>query len=273
MKYWKDYICSFADLVGQRKKIDNTIYTFDIETTSYLLLNKKIYPAIEYQNFTKDEQEQCEFRSCMYEWTFSINEDVYYGRTWEELKIFIEKLEYYNPHKKILFIHNLAFEFQYIKSEFEFENVMARKSHKVMRAFFSDFNFELRCTYFMSNCKLEKLPDVFGLDLHKMVGDLDYTKIRTPVTKLTNKELGYCENDCLVIYKYIKRELETYKRVDKIPLTSTGHVRRELKELVEKDYDYKDRVYKAINTNPHVYNLLQDAFMGRIYSCKLDLCR
>lgn len=262
MKYWKNYICSFADLVGQRKKIDNTIYTFDIETTSYIILNKKIYPAIEYQNFTKDEQEQCEFRSCMYEWTFSINEYVYYGRTWEELKIFIEKLEYYNPHKKILFIHNLGFEFQYIKSEFDFENVMARKSHKVMRAFFSDFNFELRCTYFMSNCKLEKLPDVFGLDVHKMVGDLDYTKIRTPATKLTNKELGYCENDCLVIYKYIKRELETYKRVDKIPLTSTGHVRRELKELVEKDYDYKDRVYKAINTNPHIYNLLQDAFMG-----------
>lgn len=262
MKYYLDYYCSFADLVGKRKKIDNTIYTFDIETTSYIILNGKIYPAIEYQNFSKEEQEQCEFRSCMYEWTFSINEDVYYGRTWEQLKIFIDKLEYFNPHNKILFIHNLAFEFQYIKSIFDFEGVMARKSHKVMRAFFSNYNFELRCSYFMSNCKLEKLPEVFKLDVRKKVGDLDYTKIRTPITKLTEKELGYCESDCLVVYKYIKRELETYKRVDKIPLTSTGHVRRELKELVEKDYDYKDKVYKAINTNPHVYNLLQDAFMG-----------
>lgn len=262
MKFYTEYICSFADLVGQRKKIDNTIYTFDIETTSYIILNNKVYPAIEYQNLTKEEQEQCEFRSCMYEWTFSINDDVYYGRTWEQLEIFIDKIEYFNPHRKILFIHNLAFEFQYIKSIFDFEDVMARKSHKVMRAFFSNYNFELRCTYFMSNCKLEKLPEVFKLDVTKKVGDLDYSKIRTPATKLTKKELGYCESDCLVVYKYIKRELETYKRVDKIPLTSTGHVRRELKELVEKDYDYKDRVYKAINTNPHVYNLLQDAFMG-----------
>lgn len=262
MKFYTEYICSFADLVGQRKKIDNTIYTFDIETTSYIILNNKVYPAIEYQNLTKEEQEQCEFRSCMYEWTFSINDDVYYGRTWEQLELFIDKIEYFNPHRKILFIHNLAFEFQYIKSIFDFEDVMARKSHKVMRAFFSNYNFELRCTYFMSNCKLEKLPEVFKLDVSKKVGDLDYSKIRTPVTKLTKKELGYCESDCLVVYKYIKRELETYKRVDKIPLTSTGHVRRELKELIEKDYDYKDRVHKAINTNPHVYNLLQDAFMG-----------
>lgn len=262
MKFYTEYICSFADLVGQRKKIDNTIYTFDIETTSYIILNNNVYPAIEYQNLTKEEQEQCEFRSCMYEWTFSINDDVYYGRTWEQLEIFIDKIEYFNPHRKILFIHNLAFEFQYIKSIFDFEDVMARKSHKVMRAFFSNYNFELRCTYFMSNCKLEKLPEVFKLDVTKKVGDLDYSKIRTPATKLTKKELGYCESDCLVVYKYIKRELETYKRVDKIPLTSTGHVRRELKELIEKDYDYKDRVYKAINTNPHVYNLLQDAFMG-----------
>lgn len=262
MKFYTEYICSFADLVGQRKKIDNTIYTFDIETTSYIILNNKVYPAIEYQNLTKEEQEQCEFRSCMYEWTFSINDDVYYGRTWEQLEIFIDKIEYFNPHRKILFIHNLAFEFQYLKSIFDFEDVMARKSHKVMRAFFSNYNFELRCTYFMSNCKLEKLPEVFKLDVTKKVGDLDYSKIRTPATKLTKKELGYCESDCLVVYKYIKREIETYKRVDKIPLTSTGHVRRELKELVEKDYDYKDRVYKAINTNPHVYNLLQDAFMG-----------
>ena len=80
---------------------------------------------------------------------------------------------------------------------------------------------------------------------------------------------GYCENDCLVIYYYIKRELEKYERVDKIPLTSTGHVRRELKELVLKDYAYKRKVRNAVNTDPHVYNLLVQAFMGRIHPSEI----
>ena len=53
-----------------------------------------------------------------------------------------------------------------------------------------------------------------------------------------------------------------YERVDKIPLTATGHVRRELKSIVLKDYSYRNKVKKAINTNPHIYNLLLQAFMG-----------
>lgn len=29
------------EIIGTRKKYDNTIYTFDIETTSYLIVNRK----------------------------------------------------------------------------------------------------------------------------------------------------------------------------------------------------------------------------------------
>ena len=202
----------------------------------------------------------------MYIWMFSINEEVYYGRTWEELKSFLMRLDYYNNSKKIVFIHNLAFEFQYLKSIFRFKNVVARKKHKVMKCELEDYNIEIRCTYQMSNCALKQLPKIFMLPVEKKIGDLDYTLLRTPATKLTEKELGYCEYDCLVIYYYIKRELETYGRVDKIPLTSTGHVRRELKERISEDWDYKRKVKKSININPHIYNLLQEAFAGRIHA-------
>ena len=262
MKYYTEYFGHMPDIVGKRKKVDNTIYTFDIETTSYLILDGRQLAGIEYQNLTKEEQERAEFRSCMYIWMFGINETVYYGRTWEEFRRFLDKLEINCSEKKIMFIHNLAFEFQHLKGVFNFTNVMARKSHKVMRCDFEDYNIELRCSYQMSNCALKYLPKLFKLPVEKKVGDLDYTLIRTPKTKLTEKELGYCEYDCLVVYYYIKRELETYERVDKIPLTSTGHVRRELKEKVLNDWSYKNKVHKAINTNPHIYNLLMQAFMG-----------
>lgn len=262
MIYYKNYRGHSPDIVGIRKKVDNTIYTFDIETTSYLILNGEIKAGIEYKDLTKEQQEQCEFRTCMYIWMFSINEDVYYGRTWDELRKFLDKLEKYASYPKVVFIHNLSFEFQYLKTVFNFTDVLARKSRKVMKCSFEDYNIELRCTYMMSNCALKYLPELFNLPVQKQVGELDYTKIRTSKTKLTDKELLYCKNDCLVIYYYILRELETYETVNKIPLTSTGHVRRELKERVQKDFEYKRKVYKAINTDPHVYNLMLDAFAG-----------
>lgn len=90
---------------------------------------------------------------------------------------------------------------------------------------------------------------------------MDYSLIRTPATELTELEMGYCENDILVLYYYIKYELETYEDVKHIPNTSTGHVRRELKEKIEKDYSYKRLCRKSINTDPHIFNLLQMAFM------------
>lgn len=262
MIHYSEYEGHATNIVGQKKKIDNTIYTFDIESTSYIILDGKQYTALDYLLFSKEQRERAEFRSCMYIWQFSINDTVYYGRTWGEFKKFMDRLQLYSREKKIVFIHNLAFEFQFLKGNFNFVDVMARKSHKVMRCFFADYNIELRCTYMMSNCALKYLPDLFNLPVKKQVGDLDYTKIRTPKTELTEKELGYCEYDCLVIYYYIQKELETYERVDKIPLTSTGHVRRELKDRVMQDYSYKNKVKKAINTDPHIYNLLIEAFAG-----------
>lgn len=267
MIYYKEFQYHFGDIVGsKRSQVDNTIYTLDIETTSYLILDNKVIPAIKYLELTEEEQIRAEYKSCMYIWMFSINDKVYYGRTWEQLKSFLVRLDYYNTNKKIVFVHNLAFEFQYLKSVFKFESVVARKKHKVMKCNMQDFNIEFRCTYMMSNCALKQLPKIFMLPVEKKVGDLDYTLMRTPATELTEKELGYCEYDCLVVYHYIKRELETYIRVDKIPITSTGHVRRELKELVAEDWDYKRKVKRSINVNPHIYNLLQEAFAGRLYT-------
>ena len=262
MLYWTEYTGHLGDIQGKRKKVDNTIYTFDIETTSYFILHNKFYHAWQYENLSEEEKEQCEFRSCMYIWMFSINDRVYYGRNWEDFKIFIDTIYSYIPEHKICFIHNFAFEFQYLKSIIKFDVVVARKAHKVMKAICDSFNFEFRCSLFLTNCALKYIPKTYNLPVEKLVGDLDYNKIRHSKTKLTEKELGYCENDCLVIYYYIKQELERYERVDKIPLTSTGHVRRELKELVLKDFAYKRKVRNAINTDPHIYNLLVQAFAG-----------
>lgn len=262
MLFWKEYKSHDPCIMGKKNKFDNTIYTFDIETSNYLILGGNVIAGCDYEKLSKKEKDISLKQSNMYIWQLSINDNVYYGRTWSDLKLFFNKLELEVPQRKIIFIHNLAFEFQYLKSVFKMENVIARKSRKVMRATLSDYNIELRCSYMMSNCKLEKLPSVYQLPVEKQVGFLDYDKIRHSETILSDNELKYCEYDCLVVYEYIKKELLTYENVDRIPLTSTGHVRRELKNLVLKDYKYKGIVRKAINTDPHIYNMLIDAFAG-----------
>lgn len=262
MLYYKEYTGHEGKIVGKRKKIDNTIYTFDIETTSYYLLNNKVYAGITYNNLNEEQKENAIPQSCMYIWMFGINDKVYYGRTWDEFVEFIEELELNVPCKKIIFVHNLSFEFQFLKSVFKVNNVFARKSHKVIRCELEDYNIEFRCSFTMSNCALASLPRLYKIPVEKKVGDLDYSKLRTSITELTDKEMGYCEYDCLVVYYYILQELETYERIDKIPLTNTGHVRKELKDAVMEDYSYRNKVRRSINIDPHVYNLLVECFAG-----------
>ena len=250
------------DIKGKRKFYDNNIYTFDIETSSYYILDDKVYPAITYDELSEKDKKRCSKRSHMYIWMFGINDIVYYGRTWDELREFLRKLDNHIGDLKYVFIHNLAFEFQYLKSNFHFSEVQARKSHKVITAIMSEYNIMLKCSYMMSNVALKYLPKMFNLPVEKKVGDLDYSKIRNPNTPLSEKELGYCEYDCLVLYHYIKKELEVYEDVKHIPTTNTGKVRRELQDLTRSNFKYRRIVYKAINTNPIIYNRLCEAFLG-----------
>ena len=265
MIYWKYFNKNFEfNIEGKKrgKKVCNDIFTLDIETTSIIKLDDKFLSASIYQDLEKESQEKAEFLAFPYIWQFSINDVVYYGRKIEELKDFLLLIDSLCPELKIIFVHNLSFEFQFLYPFLNFQNVLARKSRHVMKADILNMNFELRCTYMMSNVALKILADTYKLPVKKLVGDLDYSLIRNSKTKMEKDELSYCENDCLIVYYYIKMELEKYQRVDKIPLTYTGHVRRELKDITRKDYKYKKQVYNSINIDGHIYNLLIQAFAG-----------
>lgn len=261
MEIWSNYKGHKQEKIGTT---DNTIYSFDIETTSYIVLRNTQINSIDYLKLTDDEKQNSYFQSTMYIWTFSINESVYYGRTWKDFIQFMELLKHKTSKKlkKYIFVHNLSWEFEFLRNCMDFDLVFARKSRKVIKCTNEYFNIEFRCTYFMTNVKLEKIPKIYGLDTKKLVGNLDYTKPRHSETKLSKEELQYCENDCLVIYEYIKLQLKNYKSVSKLPLTSTGFVRRELKKITYRNFKYERKVQRAINTDGHIFNLLNKSFMG-----------
>lgn len=233
------------------------IFTFDIETSSaWLNKNDEIVP---YQKCLSDEEwKKYEPYALCYIWQFSYNEEVYYGR---DLREFRDVLEMFpeNTHI-IIYVHNLAFEFEFLTNILTFNNVFARNAHKVMKCSPYEFpNVEFRCSYFLTRLSLEAWGNDIGV--HKKSGDLDYYKVRTPYTELDETELGYCEQDCIVVYNGIKKYLEKYKHIEKIPLTQTGEVRKVVKEKLVEKY-HINHMRKLTPDNADFYKKLKSAYQG-----------
>lgn len=101
---------------------------------------------------------------------FSINDKVYCGRTWQEFYNFLNRLEFFaGNYRKVVFVHNLSFEFNFLRNIFTFDNVFARKSRKVIRCDIKEYNIEFRCSYMLANCSLENLSDTYKLPVKKLV--------------------------------------------------------------------------------------------------------
>ena len=67
----------------------------------------------------------------MYQWQFCIDDTVVFGRTWEEYQKFVlrlhDELELSTNTHLPVYVHNLAFEFQFLRSFFYFSDVFARE--------------------------------------------------------------------------------------------------------------------------------------------------
>lgn len=238
-------------------KYNNSIITFDIETTSAWLENGKIIPYRKGE--TEDYWNELQPISLCYIWQLSCDGVVYYGR---ELKDFIQVLEDIPKDlQTVIWVHNLSFEFHFLADILEWDNVFARSPHKPMKCIPKKFpNIEFRCTYMLTRLNLATWGEQLGLP--KMVGDLDYDILRTPLTPLTDKELGYCERDCLVVEAGIKDYLKRYGTIRNIPLTQTGTVRREVKDLLSSDNEYVKFIKKLVPIDAEEYQMLQDIFAG-----------
>lgn len=241
--------------------VNDDIMCFDIETSSGFL-HKDSNTLEPYLGKSKKYYEDCKKFAICYVWQFSINDNVFWGRTLEDFKDFLQELEYYEPHKKIVYIHNFSFEFQFLINVLQFDYVFARQARKPLFAEWSTYQF--RCSYFLTNMSLAVWAEQRKLKVKKLVGDLDYTVLRTPKTKLTDTELAYCFNDVLVMYYGLQQYKEKYGHIIDIPFTQTGEVRKEVIERmnVSSEYKYRKRCLKLIPETIEDYSLLCDCFMG-----------
>lgn len=246
------------DIVGTKKNkqkidyINKPVWSFDIETSS----------------FYNDKGEK---QSLMYIWQIGSEDKVYFGRTWKDfLETYNKIVAYYktelNKRHLIIWVHNLSYEFQFIRKYFKWESVFAKEERKVMYALTKE-GIEFRCSYMLSGLSLENTAkQCVKHKVEKKKGDLDYKLIRTPLTPLTKKELRYCEYDIICVNYYIDEQIDLYGKITDLPLTNTGRVRKVLREKAFTDVTKRKKteslMSKLICQSTKELDMWNESFMG-----------
>lgn len=263
MVHWKSFdMSTFSSVpVRDRKTLyDDNIFTLDVEATSIFYDGKK-YMVFDYSK-PPEYYKDMEKYSILYIWQFSINDSVVYGRTLPELLDFLQQLREKLIGRIIVYIHNLSYEFQFLRNIINDFTAFARKPRHPIKAHTEQLNIEFRCSYMLTNMSLAKLPNALGLTVNKKVGQLDYNKLHLPTTELTPDELEYCEYDCIVLSQAIGKYKDEYKHVYNIPLTQTGKLRRIVKQMYKGNSGYYNRLKNMLPITYDEFNMLSLAYSG-----------
>lgn len=233
--------------VTTNKKITyyNIPAAFDIEVSSF------------YQNGEK--------KACMYIWQFGILNWVTCGRTWDEYISFLEVLSTVlgldSSHRLVIYVHNLAYEWQFFRKRFEWDKVFFLDNRKPVYAITG--GYEYKCSLKLSSKSLKKVgQDLQKYKCEKKMGDLDYSLVRTSKTPLTEKELGYCEADIRVLLSYIQEKIESDGDISLIPLTNTGYVRNYCRKACYKRWRRYRNLIESLVLTPEEYSQLKRGFGG-----------
>lgn len=209
--------------------------------------------------------------------SFDDNIYVFIGRTEEDFYEFWNALVAAAKHgcrvlkrqtlKLYWYSHNLGFEMQgllrnvqakYLESDFE---VFARATHKPMyaRIKIDGVVNEFRCSLFLTNktlanwCKDENLPV-------QKCKPINYLKIRTPETPVTDEEIQYCVADVVSMVYGLAKYKDKYGTIEDIPYTSTGEIRRVLQKVAILNPDFASLCFQ----NSQSYDF--DTFMKLMHT-------
>lgn len=224
---------------GSRDYI-NIVCAFDIETTRL----KDIEQAF------------------MYIWQFQFGNDItIIGRTWYEYMFFINRIAERIKDRAWLVcaVHNLSFEFQFLKGIYKFsaDEVFCTDSRKVLKCEMYGC-IEYRCSYYLSNMSLDRFLKKY--DVMNKKTEYDYNKIRYPWTPLTESELEYCINDVKGLVQALTKQMASDgDNLQTLPLTSTGYVRRDVKEAMR---NFNHQELQDMMPDSKVYKMLRECFRG-----------
>lgn len=228
----------------------DAFYTFDIETTTIItdvdsdgepIRNGIIWSGQFYDGVNYDQVR-------------SLKEVIDYLKN-------IEKREEDLPYKICIFVHNLSYEFQYIKDFFRWEKILCTDKRKIISAETSKLVF--RCSYMLSNMSLEKFLINENVPEKYRKSKMDYLVERFPWTPISDEDYIYCKNDVVGLHLAMQHRIEDcYNNdINNLPLTSTGYVRKDCRKACSGNKSNRYRFYNE-RLDLETYKMLRKAFRG-----------
>lgn len=221
---------------------------FDIETSSYM-----------------DEGGK---RAVVYSYALAIEDTIYHARSADEFFPLMEKIaadmELSLDRRLVIYVHNLAYEWQFIKHYMSWESAFAISSDRRIVRAVSKLGIEFRCSYVLTNKPLAAVGKDVGVQ--KMVGDIDHTLIRNSITPLSDEEMGYIDNDVRILIEFERQALaqeggSIEQALRSIPITKTGYVRRRMRKAALADPAY-EQLISELTLTEETYTLARHSFQG-----------
>lgn len=220
------------------------VTAFDIETSTY-----------------EDPEEGPQ--GFMYIWQWQLGEiATVFGRTWDEFLSVVNQINAWlkdRNQRMMVYVHNLAYEFQYLSGiwHFEPEDVFATDLRAPLYCKMD--RLELRCSYRLSGQSLRGWAKDLRVD-HQKLDDFNYTEIRYPWSPMTNEEYRYCFHDVLSVVECVQRTMQVYgDTLYTIPYTRTGYIRRMVRSSMRW---WSDAAIKGMQNDLATYDRLRNAFRG-----------
>lgn len=146
------------------------------------------------------------------------------------------------------------------------QKVFARESRRPMKAEFDigkNRTIQLRDSLVLTQKSLAKWCSDSNLPVSKCA-PIDYLKVRTPLTPITDEEMQYIINDVVSMVYGIEQYKEKYGFIEEIPLTQTGEVRRPVcANLFQFDKDWCEEQYAIMQSYSYdFFKKLTHLFQG-----------
>lgn len=217
----------------------------------------------------------------IYQWCFSYEDELVYGRKPSELVTALNKVisenklgtwkmwgkeDEYISKRVVVYVHNLAYDYEYfkmwIKQAFPeaVEKLIAVGAHKVLVWEIGGLQF--RCSYKLSQKSLAQWGKELNTHYRKMVGAIDYDEIRYQDTPLCRDDWRYMFSDVIVLDECVRTQMAIHNdTITTVPYTITGYVRRDARAEFKKDKGERTK-FESTRLSTVTYEMCRKEFAG-----------